>query len=262
MAGLAKHRHSAEGGYQRGEETRARIVTTALKLFGERGYDGTSTREIAASAGVNAPALQYYFDGKEGLYIACVEHIVARVWEYLSDVTERAQQVLARPKASDAELIEAFCAMQAQFAEFMFTSTDKDDWRLFMARQQAGGGPAAGFQLAYKGINARVTPVIASLVGRLLGRAADDEETVIRTAALQGQLTIFHISRRNVLKTLGWDAINAERLALIKRLIREQTEAMLRSFVQMRDAARRTPASVVTRKKTAGTRQGASAKQS
>jgi TetR/AcrR family transcriptional regulator, regulator of cefoperazone and chloramphenicol sensitivity len=80
MARIAKHRHAAEGGYQRGEETRARIVTAALKLFGERGFEGASTRDIATSAGVNAPALQYYFDNKEGVYLACIDHIVSRVW--------------------------------------------------------------------------------------------------------------------------------------------------------------------------------------
>jgi len=35
-----------------------------MRLFGEKGYEGASTRDIAAAAGVNAPALQYYFDNK------------------------------------------------------------------------------------------------------------------------------------------------------------------------------------------------------
>src|SRR6185437_3079435 len=130
MGHASKHRHAVDGGYQRGEETRARIVSTALKLFGERGFEGASTRDIAASAGVNAPALQYYFYSKEGVYLACVEHIVARVWEYMLE-----------GEADDAALIEAFCAIQAQLAELMFTSPDAGEWRLFMARQQSGMGP-------------------------------------------------------------------------------------------------------------------------
>ena len=62
---MARHKPAAEGGYQRGEETRARIVEAAVVVFGERGYDGASTRDLANAAGVNAPAIQYYFDGKE-----------------------------------------------------------------------------------------------------------------------------------------------------------------------------------------------------
>jgi AcrR family transcriptional regulator len=233
MARVAKHRHAVDGGYPRGEETRARIVTAALKLFGERGFEGASTRDIATSAGVNAPALQYYFDNKEGVYLACVEHIVSRVWEYMSEVVDRAERVVAEDADDDA-LIEAFCAIQAQSAEFMFTTQDASDWRLFMARQQAGTGPAAGFQIVYQRVSKRISGVMAVIVGRLLGRPAGDDETLIRTMALNGQLMAFQVARRSALTALNWDAIDANRLALLKRVIREQTDALLRSMIATR----------------------------
>src|SRR5882724_12890789 len=101
MARAVKHRYAVEGGYARGEETRARIVTAALRMFGERGFEAASTRDIATSAGVNAPALQYYFDNKEGVYLACAEYIVSRVWEHLSEVIEHAQRTLASEPDDD-----------------------------------------------------------------------------------------------------------------------------------------------------------------
>ncbi len=238
MAGLAaKHRHPVEGGYQRGEETRARIVTAALRLFGERGFEGASTREIAANAGVNAPALQYYFDNKEGVYIACVEHIVSRVWEYMSEVVANGERVVAE-NGDDEALIEAYCAIQARLADFMFTARDAEDWRLFMARQQAGEGPVAGFDIVCQRIKRRFSGITSTIIGRLLGRPADDDETLIRAAALSGQLSVFQLSRRSVLTLLNWDSIDAERLILLKRVIREQTEALLRSMVATRDSRR------------------------
>ena len=234
MRQTTKHRHAVEGGYQRGEETRARIVVTALKLFGERGFEGASTREIAASAGVNAPALQYYFDSKEGVYLACVEHIVARVWEYMSEVVSRTERLLEEGAADDAALIEAFCEIQAQLAELMFTSPEAGDWRLFMARQQSGMGPPAGFQMVYERVSRRISRVTSTIVGRLLGRSPGDDETLIRTMALSGQLMVFQVARRTALTALNWDSINPERLALIKRVIREQTVALLRSLASTR----------------------------
>src|SRR4051812_41429350 len=108
MAQAAKHRRTPESGYARGEETRTRIVVMALKLFGEHGFEGASTRDIASAAGVNAPALQYYFDSKEGLYLACVEHIVEYVWQQMSGVVGEAERLL-KEGADDAALIEAFC---------------------------------------------------------------------------------------------------------------------------------------------------------
>jgi AcrR family transcriptional regulator len=48
--------------------TRDRILKAAERLFDERGYDATSVRAIVARARVNQAAINYHFDGKEGLY--------------------------------------------------------------------------------------------------------------------------------------------------------------------------------------------------
>jgi AcrR family transcriptional regulator len=48
--------------------TRERILKAAERLFAERGYDATSIRAIVAKARVNQAAINYHFDGKDGLY--------------------------------------------------------------------------------------------------------------------------------------------------------------------------------------------------
>jgi len=103
----SRPRHRPELGYARGDETRRRIIDAAIKLFGERGYEGASTRDIARLAGVNAPALQYYFNGKEGLYTACAEHIAESAAEHFAPAMEVAQAALARD-AGREELLAAF----------------------------------------------------------------------------------------------------------------------------------------------------------
>jgi TetR/AcrR family transcriptional regulator, regulator of cefoperazone and chloramphenicol sensitivity len=235
MVRAVKHRHAVDTGYARGEETRARIVNAALRMFGERGFEAASTRDIATSAGVNAPALQYYFDNKEGVYLACVEHIVKRVWEYLSDVVAAAERAVAENR-SDAELIDAFCTIQEQQAHLMFTSEEAGDWRLFMARLQSGEGPSAGFQCINQQVSSRMSKVLSSIVGRMLGRPPDDEETLIRSMMLSGQMHVFHFARKSVLTKLNWDTIDANRLALLKRVIREHTGALLRAMMKARDS--------------------------
>ena len=235
MARVAKHRHAVDTGYARGEETRARIVTAALKMFGERGFDAASTRDIATIAGVNAPALQYYFDNKEGLYLACVEHIVKRVWEHLADSVAAAERAVAENK-SDAELIDAYCNIQEAQAHFMFTSDEAGDWRLFMARLQSGVGPAAGTQWIHQHIGSRVTKALSTIVGRMLGRSAEDEETLLRTIMLNGQMHVFHLARQSLLAKLNWDTIDANRLALLQRIIRDHVGGLLRSMAKARDS--------------------------
>lgn len=52
------------------ERTRERILQAAIEEFAERGYAGARVSRIAASAGVNAQLISYYFDGKAGLHQA------------------------------------------------------------------------------------------------------------------------------------------------------------------------------------------------
>jgi AcrR family transcriptional regulator len=51
----------------RGEQTRTRIVDTALRLFREQGYEATTMRAIAAEAGVSVGNAYYYFPSKQHL---------------------------------------------------------------------------------------------------------------------------------------------------------------------------------------------------
>ena len=53
-----------------GAEARERLLQTALKLFAEKGFAKTSTREIVQAAGVNISSIAYYFGDKAGLYRA------------------------------------------------------------------------------------------------------------------------------------------------------------------------------------------------
>lgn len=57
----------------------SRILDTALQLFGEKGYEATSIREICERAGITRPTLYYFFESKEGLYRAIVAE-ASREW--------------------------------------------------------------------------------------------------------------------------------------------------------------------------------------
>ena len=227
---LAKHRYAADGGYQRGEETRARIVAVALELFGEHGFEGISTRDIAARASVNAPALPYYFDSKEGLYIACLQRVITRFWAFMKEVVDEAESALARD-ASDPEIIEAFCAVQMRLAE-LACDEDAQNWRRLLERQQADLGPSFALQAYTEGVTQRMFSVMVAVVARLLGTSTKSPETLVRTLALGGQLTILQSMPRTTLSVLKRERIGTEELALFKRVVREHTTVVLQSLTQ------------------------------
>jgi AcrR family transcriptional regulator len=52
--------------------SRAALLSAAAELFEERGYDGTTVRDIGELAGVDQAMIARYFGGKEGIYLAAL----------------------------------------------------------------------------------------------------------------------------------------------------------------------------------------------
>ena len=69
-----------------GSDTSERILVAALEAFAEKGFDGATTREIAARAGVNLGLLQYHFGGKSKLWRAAVDRAFAELRSGLETV--------------------------------------------------------------------------------------------------------------------------------------------------------------------------------
>ena len=55
-------------------DKREHILNVAEALFGDNGFDGTSVRDIANSAGVNLAMISYYFGSKEKLLESLIEY--------------------------------------------------------------------------------------------------------------------------------------------------------------------------------------------
>jgi AcrR family transcriptional regulator len=56
-----------------GQERREAILDAAIQLFSERGFRGTTTRELAAAVGVSEPTLYQHFATKSELYSAIID---------------------------------------------------------------------------------------------------------------------------------------------------------------------------------------------
>lgn len=74
---------------------RRQLLESARRLFARRGLTGTTIRDIAQAADVNSSMISYYFEGKEGLYRACIEEIARSSLE----MTQRVLQ----PAANETE---------------------------------------------------------------------------------------------------------------------------------------------------------------
>jgi TetR/AcrR family transcriptional regulator, regulator of cefoperazone and chloramphenicol sensitivity len=217
-------RHPAGGGYARGARTRGRIIETAIDMFASLGYERTSTRAIAKRAAVSLPALQYYFGGKAGLHLACAQYITADVRERLAPAAERVSQALSRPRLKRAELLGLLKRVLEPFLESMATERP-ESWVLFFTRAQIERG--AAFDVLFERVVGTITRLIAEIVARLIGRAPDDPEVLIRMLAVVGPIVVVRRGRPILLRTLGWPDLSGQRLSALKSALWTQ---ILRGF--------------------------------
>ena len=69
-------------------DTRHRIIEASTYLFGLKGYDATSTREIAQRAGVNIASLNYHFKSKQGILEEVTGCVIAEFKEKINKLAE------------------------------------------------------------------------------------------------------------------------------------------------------------------------------
>ncbi|MFI1852606.1 TetR/AcrR family transcriptional regulator [Streptomyces sp. NPDC020480] len=62
---------------------RARLREAALEIFAERGFEATSTRAVAAAAGLSPALVTRHFGSKQGLRAAVDEYVLGRIGEAL-----------------------------------------------------------------------------------------------------------------------------------------------------------------------------------
>lgn len=125
------------------------ILRAADALFGQRGFDATSTREIAAASQTNLALIHYHFRGKEGLYRAVLDAHYARLAE-----------VLARALGGEGTPRERFHRVAEAYLGFL---TDNRGFCLMVQREAAD--PARSAQ-----IRERMRPMVR-VAERLLHEA-------------------------------------------------------------------------------------------
>jgi len=80
---------------QQTASTKERILKSAGIIFGKKGFKNATIREIAKAAQVNIAAINYHFQGKEGLYGAVLEEVFHTGFSRFPPVPEPKEQVTA-----------------------------------------------------------------------------------------------------------------------------------------------------------------------
>lgn len=205
------------GGYARGEAARSKLIQAAIETFGRNGFELSTTRLIAKRAKVNLGAIQYYFGGKEEIYLACAEHIASTVENRILDLSSRIEKSLAPEDAPQGAHAEALWKLWDAAASQIVGVGKQTGWIMFISREQMTPGKA--FDILYDRVVSRLIAIFSLHVGRVLAKPADSEEVLLHTLALLGPLFLLQRAPAIALRALQWPGLEGDRLARAKAVL-------------------------------------------
>ncbi len=206
----------------RSESTRSALVRAALDLFGDKGYEATSTREIAAAAGANIAAIAYHFGGKDGLRLACADFVVASLSEvFAGALGGDGQFETLSPEAARALLARAVGAM----IDGIVARDAARPVARFVLREMFE--PSAAFERMFAGVMGPMHVKASSVWARATGAPAEDEGTRLAVFAMIAQILYFRLARPAVLRRMDWRDIGPSEAAAIKRVLLSNLDAAL-----------------------------------
>src|SRR3954454_14922047 len=95
-------------------DIREALLNAALMEFGAKGFDGASTRGIAARIDAHQPQINYHFESKAALWTAAVNHLFGLLYEAMDGI------IPPQPtKVEVAQLAAAFANGISRFVAFV-----------------------------------------------------------------------------------------------------------------------------------------------
>jgi TetR/AcrR family transcriptional regulator, regulator of cefoperazone and chloramphenicol sensitivity len=206
------------------ERTRDSLIDAALDLFGTRGYDAASTREIARHANANIASISYHFGGKEGLRRACARHVA----DFISMVTSKGFTEYGTspntPPDQEKAKRKLINFVDATVRTLLLEARAERIVR-FMLREIVN--PSEAFTIVYTMIIEPTHKRLCNLWAQATGEDSNSETVRLAVFAIMGQAIYFRIGRIIVERRMGWTHYGENEVDAVAREITANLESAL-----------------------------------
>ncbi|CNH95335.1 transcriptional regulator CecR [Yersinia alsatica] len=210
----------------RGEQARQQLIQAATELFGEQGLKGATTREIAQRADQNIAAITYYFNSKEGLYLAVAQQIADFIKQAFAPLAQEIDQFLQLPpqEQSPEQQLHYIRRGLLEFSHLM-TQPETLNISKIMAREQLS--PSDAYLLIHTQVIAPLHQKLNQLLAAFIGADARATKTIIHTHALIGEVLAFRMGRETIRRQAGWLDIGEAESEMINQVLIEHIDLLL-----------------------------------
>ena len=204
-----------------GDETRTSLMFSALELFASKGYEATSTREIASAANANIASIAYHFGGKEGLHTACSTFVAERLTGAIGSTVLETN--LPEDPAVAALMVEQ---VAGSFVAFLIGQPQAKQVASFIVREINRPGPV--FERLYLDVFEPVHRRLCALLAIATGCDAGSDTIRIGAFSLAGQIIYFRLGFPIVARRMDWDEPGPAEVEKIAKVVR----ANIRAFIE------------------------------
>jgi AcrR family transcriptional regulator len=180
-------------------ERRLALVETAIRVFSDGSYRGTTTAEIARAAGVSEPILYRHFASKRDLYLAALDHVWDKAraqWEQVLDSTGNVREAFESMGRDHVTIRDCKFQLAELWVQALSEANEDPELRRRLRRHMrevhdflAGvirRGQEEGVLNAARNPEAEAWTFLAGgvlgMVGRRIGLLSEDEVLQIRQA--------------------------------------------------------------------------------
>ncbi|MFC0229464.1 transcriptional regulator CecR [Serratia aquatilis] len=219
----------------RGEYARQQLIAAAIEVFGEYGVYGATTREIAQRAGQNIAAITYYFNSKEGLYLAVAQWIADFIQQNFHSLSDEIEHFWLRPAAQRLpEHYLGYFKSGLLALSSLMTQPETLNLSKIMSREQLS--PTEAYPLIHQQV---IAPLHRTLCRLLAGYTGIDEHStkiVLHTHALIGEVLSFRVGRETLLRQAQWQQIGMDEARQISEVLAEHIELLVNGLRQRHGA--------------------------
>ncbi len=206
--------------------TKDQLLRAAIRVFGQKGYQTATVREICQKAGANVAAVNYHFGGKEALYAAVLEAMFADSKRHSRGLTPPPATAPAEERL--AHLIER--SVREVYGD-METETEEHCQALSSIFLLEMGHPSPGLtDVVQRYVRADVQE-LHSLLGEMLERESGDDLVKDAATCIMGQVLFY---------SLAWPIIerlepeNPAQMPALDRLIQSVVRFSLAGLAELR----------------------------
>jgi AcrR family transcriptional regulator len=182
-------------------ERRQALIDTAIRVFSDGSYRGTTTAEIARAAGISEPILYRHFASKRDLYLAALDHVWGKmraVWETALADSANVREAFEAIGRSHVSVHDCKFQMAELWVQALGEAAEDPELRKHLRRHMREvhdfmaavirRGQEEGVLNATRNADAEAWTFLAGgvlgMVGRRIGLLTEDEVTAIRSSRL------------------------------------------------------------------------------